>query len=115
MPLRGLEAGGHPLLSTERGVPHISLPFREMWDTTALHVPLSTVGKKVEVRGIPHLAKNERDTPNFLYAALDTTACAPFLKERRIEFDGTRLAPQEIGDMGHPALRGREKDRMGYP
>jgi hypothetical protein len=86
-----------------------------MWDTTALHVPLSKVGKKVEVRGIPHLAKNERDTPNFLYAALDTTACAPFFKERRIEFDGTRLAPQEIGDMGHPALRGREKDRMGYP
>jgi hypothetical protein len=29
-------------------------------------------------RGIPHLAKNERDTPNFLYAALDRTACAPF-------------------------------------
>jgi hypothetical protein len=23
--------------------------------------PLSKVGKKVEVRGIPHLAKNERD------------------------------------------------------
>jgi hypothetical protein len=32
-----------------------------MWDTTALHVLLSKVGKKVEVRGIPHLAKNERD------------------------------------------------------
>jgi hypothetical protein len=32
-----------------------------MWDTTALHVPLSKAGKKVEVRGIPHLAKNERD------------------------------------------------------
>jgi hypothetical protein len=32
-----------------------------MWDATALHVPLSKVGKKVEVRGIPHLAKNERD------------------------------------------------------
>jgi hypothetical protein len=24
-------------------------------------VPLSKVGKRVEVRGIPHLAKNERD------------------------------------------------------
>jgi hypothetical protein len=32
-----------------------------MWDATALHVPLSRVGKKVEVRGLPHLAKNERD------------------------------------------------------
>jgi hypothetical protein len=32
-----------------------------MWDTTALHVPLSKVGKKVEGLGIPHLAKKERD------------------------------------------------------
>ena len=42
-----------------------------------------------ECSGIPHLAKNERDAPNFLYAALDTTACAPFIKERRIKFGGT--------------------------
>jgi hypothetical protein len=34
--------------------------------------------------GIPHLARNERDAPNFLYAALERTACAPFFKERRI-------------------------------
>jgi hypothetical protein len=47
--------------STERGVPHISLVFREMWETTALHVLLLKVGKKVKVRGLPHLAKNERD------------------------------------------------------
>jgi hypothetical protein len=32
-----------------------------MWETTALHVPLSKVEKKVKVRGLPHLAKNERD------------------------------------------------------
>jgi hypothetical protein len=36
--------------------------------------------------GIPHLAKNERDTPHFLYAAPDKTACAPFFKERRVKF-----------------------------
>jgi hypothetical protein len=48
-------------LNPESAVPHISLVFREMWDTTALHVRLSEVGKKVKVRGIPHLAKNERD------------------------------------------------------
>jgi hypothetical protein len=42
-------------------------------DAKALHVLLSKVGKKVRVRGIPHLAKNERD-------------------------------------MGHPTIRGREKD-----
>jgi len=32
-----------------------------MWETTALHVPLSKVRKNVKVRGLPHLAKNERD------------------------------------------------------
>jgi hypothetical protein len=47
-----------------------------MWDATAIHVPLPKVGKKVEVLGIPHLAKNERD-------------------------------------MGHPTVRGREKEIRG--
>jgi hypothetical protein len=71
---------GHPVFlpSTNRGVPHISLVFREMWETTALHVLLSKAGKKVKVRGIPYLAKNERD-------------------------------------MGHPTIRGREKEWMGHP
>jgi hypothetical protein len=39
-----------------------------------------------ELCGIPHLAKHERDAPNFLHAALEKTACAPFLKERRMKF-----------------------------
>ena len=39
-----------------------------------------------EVCGIPHLAKNERDASNFLYAALDRIACAPLFKERRMKF-----------------------------
>jgi hypothetical protein len=44
-------------------VPHISLVFREMWDTTALPPEgfdaLSTL--RVKIRGLPHLAKNEQD------------------------------------------------------
>ncbi len=54
--------------SKNRGVPHISLVFREMWETTTLNVPLSKVEKEVKVRGLPHLAKNERDMghPRFL-------------------------------------------------
>jgi hypothetical protein len=35
---------------------------------------------------IPHLAKNERDAPNFLHAALEKTAYASFVKERRRKF-----------------------------
>jgi hypothetical protein len=32
-----------------------------MWETTVLHLLLSKDGKKVKVRGLPHLAKHERD------------------------------------------------------
>ncbi len=39
----------------------------------------------MKTRGIPHLAKHQRDAPNFLHAALDKTACAPFFKERRMK------------------------------
>jgi hypothetical protein len=47
-------------------------------------IPMPTFGffapsrQTVGSGGIPHLAKNERDTPNFLYATLDKSACAPF-------------------------------------
>jgi hypothetical protein len=43
---------------------------------------------EANICGIPHLAKNERDTPNFLHEAPDKTACAPFFKERRMHFAG---------------------------
>ena len=44
-------------------VPHISLVFREMWDTTApsLQLSIRPVHLAVNLGGIPHLAKNERD------------------------------------------------------
>jgi hypothetical protein len=32
-----------------------------MWETKDIHVPLSEGQEKVKVRGLPHLAKNERD------------------------------------------------------
>jgi len=42
--------------------------------------------------GIPHLAKNERDTPNFLQVDETRSTCAPFFKERRMKFrDPTKL------------------------
>jgi hypothetical protein len=47
--------------SAERGVPHISLVFREMWDTTNLNPFFGLRKKHVERCGIPHLAKNQRD------------------------------------------------------
>ncbi len=49
-------------IATKDGVPHISLVFREMWDTTALNGRWFRM-RRVEtgLRGIPHLAKNQRD------------------------------------------------------
>ena len=50
-------------LYLEPTVPHISLVFREMWDTTSTF-PLTLIHPKhlaINVGGIPHLAKNERD------------------------------------------------------
>jgi hypothetical protein len=39
-----------------------------------------------------HISQKARDTPNFLYAALDTATCAPFVKERRMKFaESTKL------------------------
>jgi hypothetical protein len=53
----------HPIFvpSRNRGVPHISLVFREMWDTTNLNLFPAFGKTHVERCGIPHLAKNERD------------------------------------------------------
>jgi hypothetical protein len=47
--------------SKNRGVPHISLVFREMWDTANLNLFSDFRKTHVECCGIPHLAKNERD------------------------------------------------------
>jgi hypothetical protein len=43
--------------STKHGVPHISLVFREMWDTTALHLLLSKVGKEANAGLFLHRAQ----------------------------------------------------------
>jgi hypothetical protein len=49
--------------ATKPRVPHISLVFREMWDTTAFDPRTLELNwhLSVEMSGIPHLAKNKRD------------------------------------------------------
>ncbi len=50
-------------LPDEGRVPHISLVFREMWDTTNVDRSMHRMNResKGSSIGIPHLAKNERD------------------------------------------------------
>ena len=58
------------LISSRVRVPHISLVFREMWDTTALRLKAFVFDiYKVKIRGIPHLAKNERDVGHPCFVA----------------------------------------------
>jgi hypothetical protein len=59
-----------------------------MWDTTALPVPLSRGQKKVKVRGIPHLAKNERDMGHPTIPGREKekpTVCGCFLVRGKIQ------------------------------
>jgi hypothetical protein len=60
--------------------------------------------ENVESCGIPHLANNERDAPNFLHAALNITACAPFFKERRMRFAGPTTLHRKSGVWGTRGL-----------
>ena len=51
-------------------MPHISLVSCEMWESAALNLKLFDPNDRhIEIRGIPHLAKNERDVghPRFCY------------------------------------------------
>jgi hypothetical protein len=62
----------------------------------------------------PTSRKNERDTPNFLYAALDRTACAPLFKERRMKFREPTKLHRKSGVWGTLVLfEGDEKSPQG--
>ncbi len=63
--------------------------------------------KKVEVCG-PHLAKKERDAPNFLSAAPDKAACAPFCQGKAHEVCGTHELHRKSG-VGGTRVRGRDR------
>ena len=55
-------------LGPRTGNPGISLVFREMWDTTAvsLWLQIHPMHLTINLGGIPHLAKNERDMGHVL-------------------------------------------------
>jgi hypothetical protein len=69
-----------------------------MWELTAL--PLELLAPAFVNS---HISPKEGEiTPNFLHAALDTSACAPFIKERRMKIPEPTTFHRKFGDMGHP-------------
>jgi hypothetical protein len=82
----GFSRGSCP--ATKDRVPHISLVFLRDVGLTNVALRLLIAGEEFrgESSGIRHLAKNERDTPNFLQVDETRSACAPFFKERRMKF-----------------------------
>src|SRR6202161_2616187 len=58
--------------------------------------------KRVECCGIP-LKPKPGLTPISCHAALERSACAPFIKERRMECINAKSLRRKSGQMGHPA------------
>ena len=87
-------------------VPHISLVFREIWDTTAVSLRLSIHPTRLAVNlgGIPHLAKNQRDTLISCTRHQATGTCAAFLEESRMKFINANNLHRKSGGIGHPSF-----------
>jgi hypothetical protein len=52
--------------------------------------------------------------PDFLYAAPDRAACAPLVKERRMEFANPAALHRKSGKMGHRPVRRDNGGRTAY-
>jgi hypothetical protein len=61
-----------------------------------------------ETSGIPHLAKNERDTRISCTRHQVTAACAAFIEESRMKSINANKLHRKSGGVGHPSfVRGR--------
>jgi hypothetical protein len=80
----------------QRWVPHISLVFREMWDTTNLHVTCQQSGKFTSGT-IQVCAVGPRTDPDFLRATLERSAYAAFFTESRTRLLGSTKLHRKSG------------------
>jgi hypothetical protein len=58
----------------------------------------------VNIGGIPHLAKNERDTRISCTRYQETATCAAFIEESRMELIRATKLHRKSGGMGRPAF-----------
>src|ERR1700685_4531570 len=77
--------------------------------------PLKAVGRVDTVEsgrgGIPHLAKNERDTRISCTRYQATATCAAFVEESRMKFINANKLRRKSGGMGHPSFAGGPESR----
>src|ERR1700685_2087233 len=66
---------------------------------------------EVEVRGIPHLAKNERDARISCTRHQPTATCAAFIEESRMKFINANKLHRKSGGVGHPSIFCQERVR----
>src|ERR1700690_3709680 len=86
-----------------------------MWDSSALSLLLSIhpTHLAVNIGGIPHLAKNERDTRISCTRHQATATCAAFIEESRMKFINANKLHRKSGGMGHPSfVREREAEPL---
>src|SRR6202453_52499 len=86
-----------------------------MWDTTALYPRLSDLNgqRKSKVRGIPHLAKNQRDARISCTLLQPSPACAAFIKESRMKCINAIELHRKSGMWGTRQLLLRQSLKVG--
>jgi hypothetical protein len=67
----------------------------------------ASLGRTVEVRGIPHLAQSARSDPDFLSAAPTMVACAAFCKESRMKLVERTEPNRKSAGMGQDLWSGQ--------
>src|ERR1700678_4497677 len=69
--------------------------------------------QRVECGGIP-LKPKYGLTPISCHAVLERSACAPFIKERRMECINAKSLRRKSGQMGHPAFVSGIRDEIQH-
>jgi hypothetical protein len=102
------------LPETDQRVAHISLVFREMWDTTAYPQNRSSPARASGQHQWYPISREKRARyPDFLQDAPSRAACATFFKESRMKFIGSTKLHRKFGFWGtwDPSLHGQSRGR----
>jgi hypothetical protein len=102
--LAGLKVDVAPVGPPATARPTFARRLSPLQRVPGVHDQLHPVQSAVEVRGIPHKPKSGL-TPISCHAVLERSACAPFIKERRMECINATSLCRKSGQWGtQPSL-----------